>query len=181
MTGLHKNLSPHLLEFYGCTTEFWIHLRDLGNKMVAAGASKDCTPLRAYQHQRQAAVVRRKIEWRLTLPEWWAIWEQSGRWQDRGVGRGYMMCRMGDKGAYAVGNVYIGSGVENLSAAGKKCDLPIGVAYRPGVKPHLKQYRAYCNVGGKQRHLGVFATVEEARAAYLSALAFDKALMRAAA
>lgn len=173
MTGLRANHPQHFLDGYGCTNDFWIELRDLGLRMIEAGASRDATPLRAYQHQRYAAIARRKIEWRLTLPQWWAVWQESGHWPDRGAGRGYMMCRFGDTGAYEVGNVFIGPGAENLSAATKKHDLPIGVSRTH--KSRLNPFRAYCNVGGKQRHLGSFPTAEAAERAYLAALSLDLA------
>lgn len=172
MTGLRYNPRADHLERYGCTKDEWIELRDLGLRMIAEGASSDSTPLRAYQHQRFAAEHRRKIEWKLSLPEWWAIWSESGLWEKRGLGRGYMMCRKGDKGAYEVGNVYIGPGAANLSAAAKQTDLPIGVAYT--TKGISKPYRAYCNFLGKQRHLGTFASVEEAEAAYTTARKLDE-------
>lgn len=174
MSGTIMHPSPADLDGYGCDAAFWCHLRDIGVQMVRAGGSKDATPLRAFGHQRNAALRRRGIEWNLTLPAWWAIWNDSGHWHERGVGRGYMMCRKGDKGAYEVGNVYIGPGVENLSAAAKKSDLPIGVARM--AKGGSRPYRAYCNIAGKQRHLGTFATVAEAEAAYLAARNFDVAL-----
>jgi hypothetical protein len=172
MTGLRNNPPEYHLKKYGCTKEQWIELRNIGLAMVEAGASQDATPLRAYQHQRDAAVNRRKIEWKLTLMEWWTIWQESGFWEKRGLGRGYMMCRKGDVGPYAIGNVFIGPGAENLSDAAKKADLPIGVSYV--VKGVAKPYRAYCNFMGKQRHLGLFATIEEARAAYETARRLDE-------
>ncbi|WP_019567333.1 hypothetical protein [Agrobacterium sp. 10MFCol1.1] len=171
MTGLHQNPPKRVLDMYSCTVEQWRGLRDLGLKMVAEGQSKDATPLRAYQHQKFAAEVKRGIEFRLTLMEWWDIWEKSGHWADRGLGRGWHMCRIGDQGCYEVGNVFIGEGVENLSAATKVADLPIGVAI--AIKGRTRRYRAYCNVGGRQRHIGLFETAEEAQAAYEKALELD--------
>lgn len=171
MTGRHRNPSQKVLSIYSCTKEEWVMLRDIGVQMVDAGHSKDATPLRAFQHQKFAAEVRRGIEFKLTLMEWWGIWQGSGRWDERGLGRGWQMCRHGDEGAYEVGNVYIGDGAENLSAAAKKTELPIGVAL--SVKGRVRRYRAYCNVGGRQRHIGVFDTVADAENAYLKALALD--------
>jgi hypothetical protein len=143
--------------------------------MVAAGLCKeDSTPLRAYQHQKHAAEVRRGIPFRLTLMEWWKIWSDSGKWEQRGLGRGYMMCRIGDLGAYEVGNVFIGEGAGNLSAASKGTDLPIGVAIV--VKGKTRRFRAYCNIYGRQRHIGLFETPEEAERAYLKAVALDDEL-----
>lgn len=172
MTGLHRNPPQRSLAMYGCTKEQWLMLRDLGIQMIRDGVCRpDSTPLRAYQHQRTAALNKRGIEFKLSLMEWWGIWEASGHWPERGLGRGYMMCRIGDQGAYEVGNVFIGEGACNLSAAAKKTDLPIGVAYRTNGKG--KPYRAYCNVYGRQRHIGCFASVEEAEQAYLKAIELD--------
>ncbi len=58
------------------------------------------------QHKRNA--TRRGIEFLLTFEEWLNIWTQSGKLDQRGLKRGqYVMCRNGDQGPYAVGNVYI--------------------------------------------------------------------------
>ena len=44
----------------------------------------------------------------LTYEEWVSIWEQSGKLQLRGKGRGlYCMARYGDKGPYSLENVFI--------------------------------------------------------------------------
>jgi len=178
MTNYQANPPVELLAGYGCTAEEWRTLRNIGLGMVAAGASKDTTPLRAYGHQRYAALNKRGIEWQLSLMEWWGIWQASGRWAERGVGRGYMMCRKGDVGPYAVGNVYIGPGQVNLSEASRKHDLPLGVS--PMRKSRLNPYRAVCWVAGKQRHLGCFPTAEEAHRAYLAAVEADLAMRQAA-
>lgn len=177
MSGLVMNPSRAALESFGCSAAYWRNLRDLGLEMMSNGLRPECTPLRAYSHQRSAAVNRRKLQWRLTLPEWWGLWEESGHWDERGIGRGYMMCRVGDLGAYEVGNVFIGPGVENLSAGRKKSNLPIGVTHS---RNRLNPYRAYCNVGGTQISLGCFPTMEAAHAAYLAAVEIDRAMQRAA-
>ncbi|MNR37990.1 hypothetical protein D3C85_1560590 [compost metagenome] len=41
------------------------------------------------------------------------------------------------------------------------------------IKGRVRRYRAYCNVGGRQRHIGVFDTVEKAQSAYEKALELD--------
>lgn len=175
MTGIRRNPSLAMLERYRCTKAEWLYLRDLGLQMIANGICKaDSTPLRAYQHQQHAAEVRRGIPWKLTLMEWWSLWDRSGHWAERGIGRGWQMCRIGDLGPYATGNVFIGLGAENLSAAAKVTDLPIGVAF--AVKGRVRRYRAYCNVYGRQRHIGLFDTAEEAEQAYLAAVQLDDEL-----
>lgn len=68
-----------------------------------------------YINQRHNAQCRR-IEWKLSLPEWWRIWQESGKWELRGRGRGkYVMARLGDRGPYAPGNVYIAEFCENVN------------------------------------------------------------------
>lgn len=171
------NPSPAVLRSFGCTAEFWCRMRDLGRQMVRDGLPPERAPLRAFSHQRTAAIGRRGIEWKLTLPEWWAIWEESGHWHQRGIGRGYMMCRKGDVGPYEVGNVFIAPGFENLSAAARKHDLPLGVSFKNGAG---RPYRAHCNINGKQRHLGCFDTPEDAHAAYIAARDADMARKAAA-
>lgn len=50
----------------------------------------------------------RDIPFNLTYEQWWDIWQQSGKWEQRGRGLGqYVMARYNDIGAYEVGNVHI--------------------------------------------------------------------------
>lgn len=57
--------------------------------------------------QRKSA-KRRGIEFHLTFEAWWTIWQESGRWSERGrLAHQYCMARPGDRGAYEVGNVKI--------------------------------------------------------------------------
>lgn len=67
----------------------------------------------AFSTQKSHAATR-GVGWELTLLEWWDIWEKSGHWNDRGrTGDEYVMCRDGDEGSYAVGNVFIATQREN--------------------------------------------------------------------
>ena len=60
---------------------------------------------------------QRQIEFKLTFDEWWDIWQSSGKWEQRGCHKGqYVMSRYNDIGAYEVGNVFIQTTEENLSA-----------------------------------------------------------------
>jgi hypothetical protein len=64
------------------------------------------------EHRDNAA--KRGIPFRLTFEQWFAIWEASGKWKQRGTRRGqYCMARPGDRGAYEVGNVTICLNEEN--------------------------------------------------------------------
>ena len=59
---------------------------------------------------------RRGIEFLLTFEEWLKIWVDSGKVEQRGRGANkYCMCRIGDKGAYSIDNVFIGQGKQNVS------------------------------------------------------------------
>ena len=71
-------------------------------------------PICKYQNHK-ATAKRRNIPFLLTFEQWWNIWQQSGHWSDRGKGQGkYCMSRIGDLGAYEIGNVFIQSSVQNL-------------------------------------------------------------------
>ena len=58
---------------------------------------------------------RRGIDFELTFDQWWAIWEKSGRWNNRGNRKGrYVMSRLNDVGPYAIGNVFIATFSSNV-------------------------------------------------------------------
>lgn len=72
------------------------------------------SPRGRYRKQKEHS-VRRGVEFKLSFEEWWKIWEDSGKYFFRGVGKGkYCMCRNKDTGAYEVGNVYIDSTTNNI-------------------------------------------------------------------
>jgi hypothetical protein len=118
--------------------------------------------LRFRQHRNNAA--KRGIAWEISFNEWWRIWHESGRWEDRGVGFGkYCMCRIGDAGPYAPTNVFIGTQMENVACAAhdrRPLKLPRGVRRQKG------KYYATKQVNRVQHHIGTFSTIEEAKAAY---------------
>lgn len=56
------------------------------------------------------------IEFRLTFEQWNAIWDDSGKYQERGRRRGqYCMARFNDLGHYEVGNVFIQLHSDNVA------------------------------------------------------------------
>ena len=58
----------------------------------------------------------RGIDFELSFNEWWDIWQQSGKWEQRGFRKGqYVMSRKNDIGAYEVGNVFIQRAEDNHS------------------------------------------------------------------
>lgn len=141
------------LKHWGCNYDQYVVLRNMYK------------PTRAYAMQRRNAITR-EIGWELNLWQWWSIWQQSGKWAQRGRGQGYMMCRKGDLGPYAVDNVFIATGPENSFEGSKKqSGLPIGVRKN---KKHAG-YSAQRSINGKKLHLGSHPTPELAHAAYLAA------------
>lgn len=121
---------------------------------------------KAYRMQAGNARTR-GIGWEISLWQWWTVWCESGHWENRGRGSGYVMCRRGDCGPYAVSNVYIATARHNSShKGGIKRDLPLGVSL---CRNRYKKYAAKICINGRKIHLGSFPTVAEARAAYLKA------------
>lgn len=153
---------------YGCTFAQWRDMRDQGRALMAAGVSRCRTPIGAYHQQKSGAVNHRGIKFELTFWQWWAIWQASGHWDERGRGQGYVMCRKGDIGPYAVGNVYIDTAAHNSSEGqnAKKIDpsLPIGVS-----RTETGTFKAQRTINGASLRLGTFQSPELAHAAYLMA------------
>lgn len=133
---------------WGCSYEEYLSLR--------------CKPMRTFQAHRSNA-RHRGIGWELTLWQWWAIWQESGHWEHRGRGQGYVMCRYRDVGPYSIDNVFIGTCIENSSNKSNKIsNLPIGVsAKRVG-------FLAERMMGGIRYDLGIYDNPESAHEAYLS-------------
>lgn len=101
------------LKKYGCTYEQYRGLVEIGKNHPDKSYYRG--PTGAWQSQKANASIR-GIEWSISLWDWWQIWQKSGKWEARGreVGQ-YVMCRFGDTGAYAVGNVYIATASHNCS------------------------------------------------------------------
>ena len=60
-----------------------------------------------YNEQKYRATSR-GIQFNLTFEQWYDIWDQSGKWEQRGCKKdNYVMSRIGDMGAYTIGNVFI--------------------------------------------------------------------------
>lgn len=64
-------------------------------------------------HKSQAK--SRGIGFDLTFDQWWKIWQDSGKWEQRGKAVGqFCMSRNHDTGAYTLGNVEIVQVIANL-------------------------------------------------------------------
>jgi hypothetical protein len=97
------------LLIYGCDYKT---LKELNHGCLLRAPS---TPAWAYLDQRRNA-EKRGIQWAITFPQWMEIWLASGHLYERGRGRDrYCMARCHDRGAYALGNVYITTIAQNVS------------------------------------------------------------------
>ena len=86
-------VEPYSLRVYGCTTE---------------ELEKFPPAERQAFLQQKTNVKRTDVSWRLTLPEWSAIWFRSGKWSQRGRGPFRCgLCRIDSNGAFAVENVLV--------------------------------------------------------------------------
>ncbi len=73
------------------------------------------SPRGRYREQKRRAKVR-GVEFLLTFSEWWSIWEESGRYNERGRdSNSYVMARYGDTGPYAIDNVSIIPHIDNVA------------------------------------------------------------------
>ncbi|EXF45243.1 hypothetical protein BAY1663_02322 [Pseudomonas sp. BAY1663] len=147
------------LEKHGCTLEQF--------QSVCTHRPKGSTsPYLIFGWQRNHANFR-GIEWKMSFWEWFSVWQESGKWEERGRGAGsYCMCRVGDEGAYELGNVYIGSIVHN-STLGRT------LAYER-QKDRTPFHRAMISAGGRK----VVSEALGVPSAYLSQLANDGYLPR---
>ena len=93
---------------YGCNYMTFLILRGTDRRVATA-----------FRAQKLHA-AKRKIPFLLTFAEWLAVWRASRKLSLRGSRRGcYVMSRYGDLGPYALGNVFIQLGRNNI-LEGKK-------------------------------------------------------------
>jgi transposase len=171
------------LERHGCRHDQYLELVKMRGPTIA------------WTRQKNNA-LKRDVCWNLKLWDWWQIWQESGKWEQRGRGKGrYVMCRFGDTGAYEPGNVYIATCEHNVSFQPNNPyrlghpDHEKAVAARRergrsrpavshkrkyhdlpiGVTKSRNRFLAQIGVNGRSKYLGTFGTVEEAHAAYLRA------------
>lgn len=191
--GVAARRDERCMRVYGCSYGSLESI--LGDNVVLTHNSTS----RAYAQQKKNS-GERGIEFLLTFPQWWAVWQKSGKWSQRGRGQGYVMARTGDVGPYAVGNVYICTQSQNSKDSFIKTPAHVRAA-KAAMNPRANKHsvlgrgrgytvlkncktRPYQVMCGKDR-VGYFATEEEARAAYLAAceakrLAAEEVLKRAA-
>lgn len=133
------------------------------------GARRVRGPVHKYHSQRLCAQTR-GIEWLFTFDTWWQVWQESGKWEQRGQGIDqYVMSRPGDKGPYAPHNVQIVTGRENLREMNARC-LPKRLGSGKGWKFNPKNKTRPYTVLIAHRWVGAFPTPGEATAAYRQAV-----------
>jgi hypothetical protein len=99
---------------------------------------------------------KRGIPFLLTFEEWWAVWLASSKWDQRGKLAGqYVMARLGDRGPYEVGNVYICTTTQN--AIDRYANLPDEMRRQI---PHIGR--------GKRRNAEQRRRISEGRKAYFA-------------
>jgi hypothetical protein len=108
--------------------------------------TKARSPASVYFEQKKNAKTR-NIEWNISFPDWWKIWQESGQWEKRGRGHGYCMTRIGDTGGYQVGNVEIKTGSQNFSDSFYKHPAKERAEKRA---PYVKGTKTHCRNGHKR-------------------------------
>jgi hypothetical protein len=94
----------------GMTLDQWkAHSAEWGND------NDPTSPYHKFKSQRNNAQNKRGIAWGMTFAQWWQLWQESGKWAERGRGNGYCMARWGDSGGYEIGNVEICRGNQNVA------------------------------------------------------------------
>lgn len=180
------------LAYYGNTYGVVLELNDFRPPSVRGSAAE------RYKNQRNAAMYR-QIPWEMTFEQWLSVWRESGKWEQRGKGRGgYCMARRGDTGPYSVENVYITTCDDNVrdyqaelkfrgvtcadgwkrlperaDVVGKKVSKSYAALGRGKGWTHTtrrSRTKPYQVMVGK-KYVGVFATQEEAEAAYSAEVA----------
>lgn len=138
-------------QIYGCSCLAHASIKDIPGVIDAYGSQK-------------SGAKTRDIPFELTLPEWWHVWSESGKFESRGRNADqYVMCRIKDIGPYKLGNVFIATTSENIKSYHSEN------AGHWGVSCTGTKYIARRRIGGRPVHLGSFDTEHEAREAYLNA------------
>src|SRR5258708_1084180 len=100
-----RNKEEKVFKVYGCSAEKILELTGSLPHGYWSVSSKDY-PWAAYRMQRHNALGTGK-GWDISFPEWWQVWQESGKWELPGRGKATSMPRYGDSGPYKMGNVYI--------------------------------------------------------------------------
>lgn len=93
--------------------------------------------------RQQANAKARGIDWELTFEDWWKIWDESGKWDQRGrEADSYCMSRRQDIGPYSKDNVVIKRVADNSQEShdhSLKEYKPVGRPKRVVIWEHLEK------------------------------------------
>jgi hypothetical protein len=81
---------------------------------MSEGGGRGRTPVGAFIQQRNNA-RRYGYQWKLSLWQWWTLWQKSGHWNERGRGHGYWLARRDKSGPFSADNVFIARGDDSWS------------------------------------------------------------------
>lgn len=168
VTGVEQTAA----RIYGCGVAQAVALNG-GERLQAPGSMAQ-----RYRTQRISA-GKRGIQWEITFPEWMAVWLDSGKLEQRGVGASkYCMARHGDTGPYKVGNVSIQTNQVNGREGIKKAHATMRIRNTWGrtlgtgrgwtFLPNARKKPYQVVVGPK--YIGTYATRADAEAAYAAAV-----------
>ncbi len=139
-----SSLNARTIEKYGITRDEW----------KAIG-----TEARNLYRQNRNYAAKILVPWELTLGQWWKIWQDSGKWEERGRGTGYGLTRIDTTKPFSVDNVVIETAQESmrhrrLAGTGAKNGSRAGIYLTfPGIRKGWIARHA-----GK--HLGYFESEE---------------------
>lgn len=100
--------------------------------------NKNCLAKKYYFQKRNSGY--RGIEFKLSFPQWYKIWLDSGYLDKMGRGK-YVMGRYKDSGAYELGNVEIITASQNSKDARKYKTWSPPRFTKEEINQHLKKYR----------------------------------------
>lgn len=112
-----ERLNSNVLQRWGISRDEYQELvRKYGPSRSGGKRSNDGrNPFRAFERLRQNARANR-VEWRLSFPEYWALWKDHWDQKKRGA-QGMWLVRRDAAGPYSVENCHIVNGREASSAA----------------------------------------------------------------
>lgn len=101
----------------------------------------ETSPEQKYTRQRFNA-LRRGIDWQFTFESWWKVWQDSGKWEQRGNQYGkYCMSRIADKGHYGPDNVEITTLQDNsLESATRRWKGDFWETWKPYPRTNAWEY-----------------------------------------
>ena len=100
--------------------------------------------------RQKASANRRGIDWQLSYEDWKAIWDESGKLDQRGRGANkFCLARKFDEGPYSVDNVYITENSKNSLLSYKRNIKEINNPTKSVVSEYPDNYPWHHDLGWK--------------------------------